>query len=319
MYTSKPIDRRKFITTMAATGIAIPFAKLSGRNLSLLPDKKGHPICVFSKHLQFLPDYQSMAEVAAEIGFDGIDLTVRPGGHVLPENVQKDLPRAVSALKKAGLEVPMMVTKITDPDDPLTEPILETARTEGIGYYRMGYFKHEKNTTVLQSLETVKSSFDKLARLNEKYNIVGMYQNHSGNRFGSPLWDLWEVLKGLDPKWMGCQYDIRHAIVEGANSWPQAMELLKPYIKTTAIKDFYWKKENKKWNIQNCSLGTGMVDFKQYFEFYKKLGVSGSVSMHFEYKHYDTSDPLEGKRKNTIEIMKEDLTTLQTMLKKFNI
>ena len=33
-----------------------------------------------------------MAEVVAENGFDGADLTVRPGGQVLPENVEKDLP-----------------------------------------------------------------------------------------------------------------------------------------------------------------------------------------------------------------------------------
>jgi sugar phosphate isomerase/epimerase len=118
----------------------------------------------------------------------------------------------------------------------------------------------------------------------------------------------------MDPKLMGVQYDIRHAIVEGAYTWPQAMELLKPYIKTTAIKDFYWIKQKNKWKIHNCSLGKGMVDFDAYFKLYKKLEISGPVSMHYEYKHYDESDPLEVKRKNTIEIMQEDLATLKTML-----
>jgi L-ribulose-5-phosphate 3-epimerase len=45
-----------------------------------------HPVYIFSKHLQFL-GYEDMAQAAAEIGFDGIDLTVRPGGHVPPETV----------------------------------------------------------------------------------------------------------------------------------------------------------------------------------------------------------------------------------------
>ena len=44
-------------------------------------------IHIFSKHLQFLI-YKDMAEAAAEMGFDGIDLTVRPNGHVLPERVR---------------------------------------------------------------------------------------------------------------------------------------------------------------------------------------------------------------------------------------
>jgi L-ribulose-5-phosphate 3-epimerase len=34
-------------------------------------------INIFSKHLQFL-NYYDLAEAAAEMGFDGIDLTVRP-------------------------------------------------------------------------------------------------------------------------------------------------------------------------------------------------------------------------------------------------
>lgn len=56
-------------------------------------------IHIFSKHLQFL-NYQDMAEAAAEIGFDGVDLAVRPGGHVVPEKVGNDLPKAVKALEK---------------------------------------------------------------------------------------------------------------------------------------------------------------------------------------------------------------------------
>jgi hypothetical protein len=37
---------------------------------------------------------EKSAKAASEIGFNGIDLTVRQKGHVLPENVVKDLPRA---------------------------------------------------------------------------------------------------------------------------------------------------------------------------------------------------------------------------------
>jgi sugar phosphate isomerase/epimerase len=141
-----------------------------------------------------------------------------------------------------------------------------------------------------------------------------MYQNHSGDRFGGALWDMWYILKEMDPKWMGVQYDIRHAIVEGAYTWPQAMELLKPYIKTTAIKDFFWIQQENKWKINNCPLGRGMVDFDAYFKLYKKLETSAPISLHFEYKHYNESDSLEEKRKSTIKIMQEDLTTLRNML-----
>jgi len=38
-------------------------------------------------------------------GFDGIELPVRPGYQVLPENVRRDLPRAVKQLAREGLKI----------------------------------------------------------------------------------------------------------------------------------------------------------------------------------------------------------------------
>jgi len=105
----------------------------------------------FSKHLQFL-GYKEMAGTCAEAGLDGVDLTVRPAGHVLPENVEKDLPRAAAAIREAGLELVMMTTAITDPDDPLTRRILETAATLGIRYYRMGYYQYDEVAGVKKAL-----------------------------------------------------------------------------------------------------------------------------------------------------------------------
>ena len=58
---------------------------------------------MFSKTLHWISDYQILANTVAEMGFDGIDLTVRPEGHVLPEKVILDLPKAVQAAKIAKM------------------------------------------------------------------------------------------------------------------------------------------------------------------------------------------------------------------------
>jgi sugar phosphate isomerase/epimerase len=104
------------------------------------------PILVFSKHLQFL-DYQEMANKAKEIGFDGIDLTVRPGGHVLPERVQTDLPKAVEAINKAGLR-PMMMTTAVENASGTDEIVLKTAAKLGIKYYRMNWYKYSNKESM---------------------------------------------------------------------------------------------------------------------------------------------------------------------------
>src|SRR5690606_27659090 len=99
--------------------------------------QKTHPICIFSKHLQWLA-VPEMIQAAKDLGFDGIDLTVRPGGHVEPAQVVTELPKVVKLIRKAGLEIPMITTSVIDPDDALTTPLLKTASALGIPYYRTG-------------------------------------------------------------------------------------------------------------------------------------------------------------------------------------
>jgi hypothetical protein len=36
---------------------------------------------------------------------------------------------------------------------------------------------------------------------------------------GSAIWGVVELLKDADKQYMGLQYDIRHAVVEGGLSW----------------------------------------------------------------------------------------------------
>ena len=93
-------------------------------------DPDAFKISIFSKHLQWL-DYNEMSKTVAELGFDGVDLTVRPQGHVLPERVEADLPKAVEAIDKAGKKVYMLTTAINNADDPVTEKILKDRQFTG--------------------------------------------------------------------------------------------------------------------------------------------------------------------------------------------
>ena len=92
-----PIDlttRRDFIKITSILAGALPFYSFTEFDRKNTKNKDLQPLSIniFSKHLQFL-DYQATGEMAAEMGFDGVDLTVRPKGHVFPENVKIGLPK----------------------------------------------------------------------------------------------------------------------------------------------------------------------------------------------------------------------------------
>ena len=309
------VSRRRFLE-MAVAGAALPWPTIARAAASGDKNKPSRKICIFSKHLQWL-DYEQMAKTAREIGFDGIDLTVRPRGHVLPERVREDLPRAVHAAKVEGLDVPMMATAITDPTDPLTERILATASQAGVRYYRMGYYRYEDSRTIHQTLNEAKPKLRDLVAMNKHYNIVGTYQNHAGARYvGAPLWDLDVLFGDLDTRWIGCQFDIRHATVEGGMAWPTNFRLMSRYINTIVAKDFRWTQTDGAWKAENCPLGEGMVDFPGYFNMLKKAGFAVPMSVHLEYPIGGAEHGarrLTGDKQQVIGAMRKDLRFLRNL------
>lgn len=280
------IPRREFIKTglLAATGVALSPSLIAQPHSPKVNGNCNFTISLFSKSIQFL-DYDRMADFIAELGFDGVDLTVRRDGHINPEQVRSELPKVAKALEKVSKKITMITTGIVDADES-AEAILGTASCLGIKYYRTGYFNYDNKRDINLIIDECKERMEKIEKLNRKYNIHGCYQNHSGPyRFvGGAIWDLQRIIKDLDPEFIGVQYDIMHASVEGAYAWPYALRLIAPWIKVLAIKDYLWSKDNTgKWRDQMVPMGEGMVDFDAYLKEVKTLSIPTNFSMHNMY------------------------------------
>lgn len=291
--------------------LAVKASSLAGKG-----ENDGWKINVFSKHLHWV-GYDEMAKIVSDIGFDGVDLTVRPKGHVEPSNVEKDLPRAIEACDKRGVEVEMMTTSITTADDPNTELILKTAGSLGVKVYRLGWHRYDFKISIEKNIQKFADELNKIAELNAKYGIIGDYQNHSGMTGGSPVWDIHMMLDIAKSQYLGAQYDIRHAMIEGLKSWQLGLRLLAPKIHSIDIKDFIYEKGEKGWDVKNVPLGTGAVDFASYFKLLKELNVVAPISIHLEYPlggadhgHRELTIPGE----KVIEAMQKDLDYLKSVI-----
>src|SRR5205823_5359139 len=137
------LSRRALLAGGAALCAAAAEDKLSPGKLK---------VSIFSKHLRFL-EGDALGAGAAEIGFDGIDLAVRKGGHVEPDRVRQELPKLFTTIRQHGLEVPMLTTDIADTGTPYAEDILRTMAELGIRYYRWGGFKYDANRPIAAQLE----------------------------------------------------------------------------------------------------------------------------------------------------------------------
>ena len=277
-------------------------------------------ICIFSKHLQWA-GWQEAAEAARQMGFDGVDLTVRAGGHVLPERVEQDLPKAVAAVKAAGLQTPMITAGIVDAQSPHAEAILATAAGLGIRRYRWGGFTYTLDRDLPAQLEALKPRVAGLAELNAKHGVCAMYHIHSGPReVGAGVWDIWMLIKDHDPRWLGINYDIGHAVVEGGyGGWVHTSRLVRRHLRGVALKDFRWRRNAKgAWIPEWCPAGQGQVDFAAFFSVLQSEGFDGPVQVHYEYPLGGAND---GKRSLTLPksqvlaAMRQDLDYFKSRLR----
>lgn len=269
--------RREFLAASLATGTALalqPAAKAAA-----LP---APPVCVFSKHLQFIEDYAELARVATDLGLDGLDLTVRKGGHVLPENVATDLPKAVEAIRAEGLDVPMITTGLNDAADADARPILQAASALGIKYLRVGGLSYSDDGDILSELDGFTRQMGALASLLEAFDMTAGYHNHSGGtNMGAVLWDLHHVIRAVNSDHFGSNFDVGHAAVEGAYAgWRINTRLMAPYVKMMAVKDFVWDGDRPRW----VPLGEGVVKTAEFLKILRAAGFAGPLSIHFEYK-----------------------------------
>ena len=204
------------------------------------PPPRKLKVDAYSRHLQWLRTAGEVAEAVVEMGFDGLDITVRPyPGHVNPEKVAQELPPFVNTIRKHGLQVVTITCPITDADSPNAEAILQTASSLGITHYWWGTFRYEPGKPLVAQLDALKPRVEKLAALNAKYKMKAMYHTYSGaGTVGAAIWDLLYVLKSFDPAQVGFHYDIGHMTNAGGNgTWALNLRAAGPYIAGISAKD----------------------------------------------------------------------------------
>lgn len=305
MHQPPSLTRRDFL---ARTALAVGAVGLAARSTAFAEDAAANrfKIIGFSKPFRTY-SAEETADYVAEIGWEGIECPVRSkDGQIHPERVEEDLPKMVEALKKRGKEVTIITTEIQDASNPLTQKVLRTAQKLGIKRYRLGFWHYSKTRPIPEQVVEIGAQLRDLAALNKELGLKAGFQNHSGPDYvGAPIWDVWTMIKDLDPKCIGMCFDIGHATIEGGLCWPVQAQLILPHLTAVFVKDFIWEKGPKGWKTTWVPLGEGEVH-KAFFDNLKKSSYNGPICQHQEY-------PL-GDKAAMLASMQKDLATLKSWL-----
>jgi len=245
---------------------------------------------MFTKHLQVY-SVEKAAEVIKGLGLDGLDLTVRPGGHVEPAEAEDVLPGVIEAVKARGLTIPLMTTAITSTETPYAESVFRLAAEGGTRYRKLGYWRYEGFGNMARQIDEIKAKLDGIERLAQRYGVTAIMHTHSGANMTANGAVVAELLKGRDPEALGAYPDAGHLFAEGGDEvWRMSLDLLAPWTRVLAVKDMFWIRHpdaelgKMRWRTMLCPLNMGFVRWPEVFECLRQAGFDGVVSIHSEYQ-----------------------------------
>jgi sugar phosphate isomerase/epimerase len=257
-------------------------------------------LVMFSKMLQEL-DVGAAGDAVRSIGFDGIDLTVRSGGHVLPERVTRDLPAAVNVLREKSLTVPMLTTEITSSASPNAEEIIATAASLGITLLKLGYWQYKGFGELSNQLDDARADLESLAPLARRHGVTLCLHCHSGDYLTATPGLIYLLLADREPEYFGAYADLGHMTVEGGRSgWKLGLDLLSSRIRIVSVKGMGWRYEpgfagaRGSWQNIMLPLESSAVRWEEAFAFLNGIGFDGPVSFHSEYMGGHSWRPMTG-------------------------
>jgi L-ribulose-5-phosphate 3-epimerase len=250
------ISRRGFVAGLAAAAAVQPEAGTAPRA------RTGPVLCLDTRLLPDV-DYSQLGTFLNGLGLDGCDLSVEPGGTVLPEQSPVDLVRAIEVISGEGFEVPVITTSFFSILEPWARNVLGLSGRSGVTYFRTGYSRFPERLA---------------ARRNE---IAGLMSYGRAAEIGMAVpYPAGEALiRDLDPEWIGYDFDTTQGSVEA----------VLPRLRMVRLRDA--RKDGNR--LVACPLGEGAVDWTAFFGSLARARFSGPLSVTLTYQAADRLDALK--------------------------
>ena len=245
-------------------------------------------LVMFSKHLQELP-LPKVADTLLDLGLQGVDLTVRPGGHIEPAEVETKLPQALDVFNDKGLDIGMLTTAILDAREPHAEAIFATAAECGIGALKLGYYLCEHFGSFWSDFARTMVQLDGLEGLAADYGVSANLHIHCGPFVTATAQTVSMLLEDRDPRYVGAFVDSGHMAIEGGyGGWVQGLDMLAGRINLVALKAMGWTRDEQPgaaaWRLMMVPLDQGIIDINLFLQHAKTSGFDGTVTFHSEYQ-----------------------------------
>lgn len=267
----------------------------------------GNRITVFGK-----PWNVPLAEMAAavkKLGFDGVELPVRPGFAVEPENVEKGLPEAVRILGDHGL----VIGSIAGPTDERT---IAACAEAGVPIIRI-LVKVPEEASYMAVMDDAVRDFEKLLPSLENSGVTIGIQNHCYREISSVM-GIRYLVETFPASAVAAVLDVGHCGLAGEFA-DLAVDILWDHLCLVNLKNAVWRRTNDEaasppefgcfWTLGK----DGMGSWTTFIAELTKRNYAGDYCLTAEYSAVVGED-MTSESDTLMSMLSEDLAYARSLL-----
>ena len=269
------------------------------------------PLMVFTKPWKS-PSLEALADHVAALGFDGVELPVRPGFQVEPDAVEENLPKAQAVFRARGLKIASVAGNLDEPTiracGAAERPILRVMLRiqPELGYAR--------------SVEAFRRQVETLTPLLRETGVVVGLQNHAGDFVGSAI-GLMEVLGPLEKDCAQAVLDFGHTALAGEPE-PIALDIAAPRLALVNLKNAIQRLDAedaegvKTWKRHWTRGRGGLTSWRTAVAELARRDYPGAICLTAEYHDAD-GKPVSGEAVDSL--IRADVAFLREILKTIQV
>lgn len=264
------------------------------------------PMTIFTKPWKC--SIEELGEKLSVLGVDGIELPVRPGYPVNPDNALAELPRAARTLAQWGLKIYSVAA------DP-TEAVIEACGRAGVPIVRVCE-RIDMSIGYQASVDAIKRRYAALVPALQKASVKIGLQNHCGFFVGSAAGTM-QVIGEFDPEQVGAVLDVAHCGLDGE---PEAMaiDIVWSHLCMVNFKNAFRLRTNgpeaeeAAWRIYWTTGRHGIASWRKSVEVLAARGYAGPLCLPAEYSDPSGRGDLTGDA--VLRLVQDDIAYLTSLL-----
>lgn len=229
-----------------------------------------------------------LATYVKQLGFDGVELPVRPGYQVEPENVTEGLPEAARILADHGLKIGTVA-------GPTDEKTVAACAEAGVPIIRI-CVGIDMELGYMATVAKLQREYDAVQPMLESYGVAIGIQNHCDlcvcNAMG-----IRHLIERYDPEQFCAVLDQAHCGLDG-EAPELAIDIVWSHLRVVNLKSAIWQRSNgpeaevAQWRPYWTSGRQGLALWPRVASELQRRDFVGDICLTAEYSDHDAVDRL---------------------------